>query len=497
MRPQRPTTQRRGRRVYEYIRVSTAREEMISPELQHQHNLACAAREGLTIVDTIYDLDLSGREFAKRKVTSMVKGIADRAADGILVWKYSRWGRNLTDSLTNIRALEDAGGYIVSSTEPGDVETPHGKFSLHMLLVIAELQSDQIKESWLDSQWNRISQGLPGNGKPRFGYTYDKAERQYTPDPLTAPWLAKAYRQYIKKLPLSAVVMEMTEAGIRGTGGQPLVHGSMLFILDSGFGAGKIIVGARRGRASKGDPIYYPGAQEPVIEEDEWQAYQDIRAERRAPRHVNPVSRFSGHLRCGSCGRNLNRFRTDGAVTWGCRNTVYNSTTPCPAKAAIRESKLNVMLSEWLHEHARMDGYDEAAARAAAAEEAQFDLDQLTKEADELEQALIRLEDRLLRGKLDEARADVLREEYNGELAENRKNQGRLSRRAIAPVVPTPDMFESLEVLLEATEVDETIVNAFLSQLIRRIEVYPVSAGTRIRVIPAWTPDGDDLQADA
>jgi site-specific DNA recombinase len=67
VRPQRPKVQRRGNRVYEYIRVSTAREEMISPELQHQHNVQAAAREGLEIVGTISDLDLSGRDFAKRK----------------------------------------------------------------------------------------------------------------------------------------------------------------------------------------------------------------------------------------------------------------------------------------------------------------------------------------------------------------------------------------------------------------------------------------------
>jgi site-specific DNA recombinase len=464
-RPQRPTAQRRGRKVYEYIRVSTAREEMISPELQHQHNLQAAAREGLEIVETVYDLDLSGRDFAKRKVSAMVKGIKESVADGILVWKYSRWGRNLTDSLTNIRDLQDAGGYIVSSTEPGDVETPHGKFSLHMLLVIAELQSDQIKESWLDSQWNRIAQGLPVNGKPRFGYTYDKSERKYTPDPLTAPWLAKAYQHYIQGLPLSKVVAEMTAAGIRGTGGQPLVHTSMLFILDSGFGAGKIVVNARRGRASTGDPVYYEGAHKAVITEEEWNRYLSLRGKRRKARNVNPTSRFSGLMRCGTCGRTLIRYLDENRKAWGCRNTAFNSTMPCAARVSIREGKVEKAVLSWLVDNVEGSGYDEAAA----------------------------LEDRLLRGRISEPQADLLRSEYETELAENRRNQAGVADRAALPPVPTPEMMEAL-LDLWGREDMEDIVNVALSKAIRTVKVYPVTASTRIRVIPAWESDGDSRQ---
>lgn len=494
---QRPVAQRRGNRVYEYIRVSTAREEMISPELQHENNVVAAEREGLEIIGTVYDLDMSGRDFAKRKIAEMIQGVRDKSADGILTWKFSRWGRNFTDSLINLRELRQAEGFIVSSTEPGGIETPQGKIPMYLLLLMAEIQSDQIGESWRDTHWNRIRNGLPANGRPRFGYKYDKPNRRFEQDPITAPWLARAYRQYINRQPLSTIVQEMTAAGIRGTGGKPFVHTSMLFVLDSGFGAGKIIVNARRGRASVGDPIYYDGAHEPVITEDEWERYLALRGKRRAPRHVNPVSRFSGLMRCGTCGRTLARYLDEDSRAWGCRNTDYNSTNPCQARASIREHKVNTEVFAWLMDQAQGDGYDEAAARLAMVQEARADLSQLQQEAAELDQALIRLEDRVLRGRLDEDRADVLRAEYETELAENRRNQEELSGRAELPPVPTPEMFDALVDLWNRADVDTSIVNAALSKVIRCVKVYPQGSATRMRVIPAWESDGDSRQADA
>jgi site-specific DNA recombinase len=428
----------------------------------------------------------------------MVEGVAGGKADGILVWKYSRWGRNLNDSLTNIRALQDAGGFIISSTEPGDVETPHGKFSLHMLLVIAELQSDQIKESWRDSQWNRISQGLPGNGKPRFGYDYDREKREFNKNSVTNPWLRRAYVGYITGAePLSRVVLEMTRQGIRGTEGKPLTHTSMLFILDSGFGAGKIIVGARRGKKQEYDPTYYPGKHEACISEEEWQAYLRKRKSLSAPRIVNPASKLSGIARCGNCGRTLARFNDAQAKQLGCRNTPYNSGNPCLDRCSIREHKVEQAVYEWLLDQADAQGYDEAAAKAAAAEDARGNLAQLQQEAIALEEAILRVEDRLARGKIDEGPADTLKAEYQAELRENRENQAEMEKASVAPIVPTPEMFTTLAKLWMDPTIEPSVVNAALAQVVKAVKVYPKTADVRVRVIPVWGSDGDSRQDEA
>lgn len=72
-------------------RVSAKREEMISPELQAHEQDTYAGRHGIRIVERVEDLDLSGREFARRSVDYIVEGIKEGRWNTVLLRKWSRW----------------------------------------------------------------------------------------------------------------------------------------------------------------------------------------------------------------------------------------------------------------------------------------------------------------------------------------------------------------------------------------------------------------------
>src|ERR1700678_4287215 len=84
-----------------YIRVSMMREEAISPETQQASIEDAAARRGYRIAGWVTDLDATGRNFQRR-----IMGAIERAEQGparvILVWKYSRFGRNRTGVAVNL-----------------------------------------------------------------------------------------------------------------------------------------------------------------------------------------------------------------------------------------------------------------------------------------------------------------------------------------------------------------------------------------------------------
>lgn len=65
----------RGLRAKIYIRVSSTRgrKELISPELQEIAARAKAEQESIHVVDVVFDLDQSGRDFAKefRRIAAM------------------------------------------------------------------------------------------------------------------------------------------------------------------------------------------------------------------------------------------------------------------------------------------------------------------------------------------------------------------------------------------------------------------------------------------
>src|SRR3954464_3145089 len=121
-----------------YIRVSLAREETISPEIQKKTISSWAARSGRHIIDWVVDLDRSGRNF-RRKVIKAIERIEGREAVEIGVYRYDRWGRNAVESLANVKRVELAGGQVISVSEPIDAETAVGRYTRNNAFSIAEM----------------------------------------------------------------------------------------------------------------------------------------------------------------------------------------------------------------------------------------------------------------------------------------------------------------------------------------------------------------------
>lgn len=69
-----------------------------------------------------------------------------------------------------------------------------------MLTEFAAFESERIGDGWKESHARRIRQGLPINGKPRFGYQYARGD-WFTIAPLEGAVLAEAFRRYIAGSP--------------------------------------------------------------------------------------------------------------------------------------------------------------------------------------------------------------------------------------------------------------------------------------------------------
>lgn len=190
-----------------YVRVSQATEDTISPAIQRDHMAAWAQSHSVSLGEVIEDLDLSGRTFKDRQIGRIIAKIEAGEVDMMLVYNYSRFGRNAHQSLVNIARIEDVGGQVQSVTEPGDPTTAFGKYNRTQILALAELQSDQIRDGWRASMAQRVKRGLPGAGRNKYGYVYHRASvpagkqcprgcvpgactTGYVVDPVTGPQLA-------------------------------------------------------------------------------------------------------------------------------------------------------------------------------------------------------------------------------------------------------------------------------------------------------------------
>ncbi|OLT27784.1 hypothetical protein BJF83_17525 [Nocardiopsis sp. CNR-923] len=322
-----------------YIRVSTAREDMISPEMQADHINELGKRTGCRIVRWVADLDLSGRTLAKRQISAIIESIANgtspEGARKVGVWKYSRFGRNRADNQLNLALLERNGGELLSATEQVDATTAVGKLTRGVLLELAAFESDLIGEGWRDVHAHRIARGLPHTGIPRFAYdrlgkikiggtwVHDPAdplgERYALGD--TSPQLARMYREAAEGAPIGGIARWLNHERVPstlGNIGRWLIQ-STYAVLDSGFGCGVLVAHDPRCTGHPSSETVqcpnkkeYPGAHPHVFDDDDerdavWEAFKDRRrtGKKKGRRAANPRYDWTGIIKCRWCDRHL------------------------------------------------------------------------------------------------------------------------------------------------------------------------------------------------
>lgn len=160
------STPRQPKRAIIYVRVSRYRDkdEKISPELQIEACTTLAEREGMVIVDVLQDLNLSGKYFAKRQIEQIIQRVAE-ARRVVLVWRWSRFGRDATLSSYNIKRVERAGGEIRAAKEDIDTSSSGGRPGRNTHLVVAEYEVDRSRESWMETHDHRCRRGVTHDGQ--------------------------------------------------------------------------------------------------------------------------------------------------------------------------------------------------------------------------------------------------------------------------------------------------------------------------------------------
>lgn len=337
-----PATPKQPVRAVAYLRVSKVGprgDELISDDLQLFEIKEYAKRNNITIVDVVQDLDKSGRNFSKRKVAKIIERVKAGEVDMVLLWKWSRWGRNTNESLTYIAQLEQAGGEVQAATEHFDRKTSYGKFTRGLFLQMAELQSDQIGDGWKETQEYRRRKKLPHTAAPRFGYRYvrpepgEQGEQFYDVVEENADILRSAYQRFVAgTASFRSLSMEWNKAGIKTTAGTDWSDSSVRMMMDTGFAAGLIRErseppepGQRNSKRIAEFDIWREGSHRAIISAELWSVYKAMRMEasQLVPALRSPKHALSGMLFCHECGQTLKTHLSGQGGKyhqWVCRN---------------------------------------------------------------------------------------------------------------------------------------------------------------------------------
>lgn len=356
-----------------YIRVSKEREGMVSPDLQQHAITEFARRQGVYIAPCqghephpdlcaeecswVFDLDRSGRDFTKRQVGRVIDGVRAGRWAVVLLWKWSRWGRNMQQSMVYLAKCEEAGGTVRAATEDFDTKTAFGKFSRGQFLLLAELDSDMKSEGWREAQDRRRRGGLPHTGTHFFGYTYSRQpEPAYTVNRAEADLLADAYRAFVGGASLYSIAQRWNALGVRTRTNRLWNPTNLGRMLDTGFAAGLIRERSNPGKAGTNARTlasfdkWRPGAHDAVIPPGTWDAYKAMRLAnaKAAPRTVRRTHTLSGLVVCRECGKRLTSVYSGKHTkhTWSCRGRQDGVHGP----VTLSNARLEAVVLAWFAE---------------------------------------------------------------------------------------------------------------------------------------------------
>lgn len=451
---------------------------MTSPDIQRNAIESFAASNNIEIIDWVEGIDESGSRVRSAwwpRLDQSVGRLKRGEIDVIVVWKFSRTGRNRLKWAIAIDSVDTAGGAILSATEPIETATASGRFARGMLGELNAYQADLIGEGWKDSHARRFREGKPINGRPRFGYVYDTASKSFAPDPVSGLILAAAYRRYIAGESFYSLILWLNRGPTRPVAGYGPRGGDGLWtqetlrrVLDAGFGAGVITY---RGESKT-------GVHEALITPEEWQAYQEARNRRRVYRRSERSEyTYSGLLWC-TCGSKMHGS-TSSSDTSRAYRCCYGTEKRAHAGGYILESQIDKALLAWLGEN-RDRAHAEIAENidrlpATVAPDATAELERRLAELSNKQVVLA--EQRLSMG-LPQAAYETLRDRWAAEATALEQELRTSKKRRAATVTVLPVLLDRWK------DLDVPERREYIRSLVAQIEITPgVRTSQRIAIV--------------
>jgi site-specific DNA recombinase len=361
-----------------YIRVSRVGgrggEDFIAPRVQRERIESWAKTYGHSVDFLPDELDQSGGKLKRPVFTAALERCERGEADGIIVAKLDRFARSVPDAATAIRRLEDAGAVLVSVADQLDTSTPMGRFARTMMLAVAELELDRIRESWATAQQYAVKRGVHIASRPPTGYKRGQDGRLELV-PRSADAVAEVFQRRAAGASLSELAQLLEQRRVVG----PYQNKHWTATAISKLLKNPVYTGqARSGIHSLED------AHPAIITGVEWRAAQTARGV-VSPLRSPDGALLAGLLRCAGCRyvMKLDSIRDrDGSKLRMYRCRGDHAAGRCPAAASVLAHIIEPYVVSVFFEALGPDGIladagtDDAGHQQAqhAAEAAQADL---------------------------------------------------------------------------------------------------------------------------
>lgn len=337
---------------YGYVRVSTDKQEELSPDSQAKLLKDFAHKNGIIISKIFYELGVSGRKAEKRpefqKMIAMAKS-SDHPVDAILVWKFSRFARNQEESIVYKSLLKKKHNVDVISVSEPLVDGPFGSLIERIIEWMDEYYSVRLSGEVTRGMTEKAKRG-GYQARPPLGYRI--AERGKPP--VIVEEEAEIIRIIFQKYALEGMGMfdiarYLNLCGFKTSHGKEFERRSVEYILENPTYCGMIrwnrTVNETNEIRPKDEWIIADGQQPAIIPKELFDRAAARRNMEYKPRGSRPSSTYrhwlSGLVKCPVCGRTMIAKKIVNGKRTYCYFVCYGySKGKCLAKNSISSLKL-------------------------------------------------------------------------------------------------------------------------------------------------------------
>lgn len=267
-------------RVFGYIRYSSQNQQGNTTVETQRQAIEYFARATPELKNfPIIERRDEGKSATTLRGRAALEGVMREATkgDALVVFKYDRLGRNLLDSLLTIKALEEHGIQVYSTSEPNT------EVVRNLLLTMAQEYSRQLGDRCKTALDKRASEGHAAN-KPPYGYEIKSAGhnagKKFVPVPDEAKVVAQIFQSRAEGVSFREIARMMNAEGQHTKKGNLWSRSTVRAILKNECYLGKTISGIRRFKKGHGlqeirkraDWSIGINAHEALITQDIWDA---------------------------------------------------------------------------------------------------------------------------------------------------------------------------------------------------------------------------------
>ena len=479
-----------------YIRYSSENQrDGYSVEYQLDECKKYINEHGFSFEKAYIDEAVSGKSTNNREAFfSLLSDVKNGLYDVVIVYKYSRFARNLMEATLYRQQIEKHGAKLISAMERIDDSTPEGRMMRNIIMTMDEYYSDNLSTFVQSSMYTAAKQGKYLGGNPPYGFQINE-NGEFIENKAEADIVRRVFALRAAGAMPADILRIFLDEGVRGRGGKPFTQQLLNKIVRS-----EKYIGTYKYKVKGYEPVYIENAFAPIVDKKTWDAVQiliDKNAQKTAPkgRARKNVYPLTGKIFCACCGEPFTgNNKGNGIAYYTCRgqdklHICKNGSVLKPVLEDYVFGKIKELILSENHvdEIARivLDTLDSSNAD----ENIETDIKALKKEKAAIERKLENLLDLMLDGEISK---DILNKKSTDLQAELKAIDKELKAKEFtASAAVTYDGIRAflLDMVKQLETADDNVKKAIAAQFVDKIIVNKDDVTVRLTVSPVFTGD--------